>query len=649
MRTNFVALILVMAGAMAQAEVRLAHVFTDHMVLQRHQSIHVWGSARQGETVHVALNHQSTHSTADGQGHWRAVLKAEAAGGPYVLTVRGDNTIHLKDVLVGDVWLASGQSNMELTVGQSNDAAREVAQSDWVLIRHIKVPKTVAFQPAADIGESAWQVSSPANTGEFSAAGYFFARKLQQELGVPIGIINASWGGSNIETWLSPIALAARPEFALASMPADATEYGARYRHRMTTLIARWQSGIPVEAGSTKGWKEPDFDDRAWATLRAPLYWEDQGLEELDGVVWHRRVIELTPEQAASAATLQLGMIDDCDETYVNGQRVGDTCGWETPRRYGVPACLLKPGNNLVAVRVTDTGGGGGFHGEASAMRLQTGADSVTLAGDWKARVESISSKDQIAPNDLPTLLFNSMVSPLTGFPIRGVLWYQGESNVPRARQYAQTFPLLIQDWRQQWQQPRLPFYFVQLASFLPLDRNSLVGSRWAELRDAQRQALKLPGTGMVVATDIGNANDIHPRNKQGVGLRLALHALKNEYGQKQLVASGPQYQSIRVRGSQVEVSFSEVGHGLVTARSGATLRGFAVADHRRQFLPARARIQGNKVIVSHSAVAHPKAVRYGWVDNPEESNLFNRNGLPASPFRSDDWPGLTDQMKYHY
>jgi sialate O-acetylesterase len=588
-------------------------------------------------------------TTADAQGHWRAVLKAEAAGGPYTLKIQGDNLLVLNDVMVGDVWLASGQSNMELTVGQSDNAQREVAQSNFPLIRHVKIPKAVAFQPAADIGASNWSVSSPENTGEFSAAGYFFARKLQQELGVPIGIINASWGGTNIETWLSSDALARQPELALTPLPTDAAQYNTRYRERMMATVARWQGAGPVETGATETWKEIDFDDSTWPTLLASQNWEEQGLEDLDGVVWYRRAFALTPEQAASDASLQLGMIDDCDETYVNGQRVGGLCGWDTPRRYAVPAGLLKAGKNMLAVRVTDTGGGGGFHGERSAMRLQWRADSIALAGSWKARVENLMDKGQPGPNDLPMLSFNAMLRPLTDFPIRGVIWYQGESNVPRAAQYAQTFPLLIADWRAQWHQPRMPFYFVQLASFQPLERNSLAGSPWAELRDAQRQTATLAGTGMVVATDVGNANDIHPRNKQAIGLRLALQALKGEYGKKNIAANGPIYRALRVHGSQLELSFSELGGGLVAAGSDGVLRGFAVADDGRQFRSAQARIQGNMVIVSHPDIKHPTVVRYGWLDNPEQSNLFNRSGLPASPFRTDDWPWLTEGVKYRY
>ncbi|MDP2367393.1 sialate O-acetylesterase [Rhodoferax sp.] len=642
------ALVLGSAWSCGHAEVRLAHIFSDHLVLQRHQPIHVWGWANRGELVQVELNGQSNRTIADEKGRWRAVLKAEAAGGPHRLVVKADNTITLNDVLIGDVWLAAGQSNMEWPVAQSNDAAVEVAQSDWPLVRHIKVTNTIAFQTQADIGGSGWNVSRPENTGSFSAVGYFFARKLHQEIGVPVGIINVAWGGTNIETWLSPAVLAARPDFSMSSMPADAKVFKARYQDRMRALVQRWQAGVPYGSDSTAAWPEPDFDDRAWPHLNTARYWEVQGLEDLDGVVWYRRMVELSSGQAASAATLHLGMIDDCDETYVNGQPVGNTCGWDTHRRYGVPAGLLRPGHNVVAVRVTDHGGGGGFHGAAGHMALQTAAGTMALSGDWRARVERVSDKEQLAPNDLPTLAFNAMVHPLTDFPIRGVLWYQGESNVPRAEQYAQIFRWLIEDWRQQWKRPAMPFYFVQLASFLPLERNRRAESTWAELRDAQRQALKLRGTGMVVTTDVGNANDIHPRNKQAVGTRLALHALKNEYGKK-LVASGPLYHSMRVHGRQVEISFSEVGGGLVIGGDHATLRGFVIADERRQFLPAKARIRANRVTVSHPDILRPMAVRFGWVDNPEENNLFNREGLPASPFRTDQWPGLTDGVRYQY
>jgi sialate O-acetylesterase len=537
---------------------------------------------------------------------------------------------------------------MGISVEGCNDAAAEIAKSDYPLIRQFEVPSTIAFKPADDIGEAAWKVSGPANTGAFSAVGYYFARKLYQELGIPVGIINTSKGGSNIETWISSEALTAWPEFGMKDLPADAAQFPARYHARMTGLLAKWQPGLPEADGSTSTWKEPGFDDSAWPTLYAPKCWEEQGLEDLDGVVWYRRTIDLTPEQAASEAVLNLGTIDDCDETYLNGRLIGETCVWDTVRSYSVPPGLLKPGRNVVAVRVTDTQLGGGFYGKDDSLTLKLGSGSLPLAGDWKARVESFLAAKQPGFNDLPTLLFNTMLHPITDFPVRGVVWYQGESNVPRAAQYVHAFQRMIADWRQRWAQPRLPFYFVQLASFLPLEMNDINGSIWAELRDAQRQALSLPDTGMVVATDIGDAKDIHPRNKQEVGRRLALHALKNQYGKK-INASGPLYRSMRVLDGQIELSFTEVGSGLVAAKGRAALRGFAVADERQKFLPAQARIVGDKVIVSSPGIPNPTAVRYGWVDNPEEGDLFNNDGLPASPFRTDDWPWRTEGKKYQY
>lgn len=632
------------------AEVRLPQFYGDHMVLQRQRPIPVWGWATPGEKVRVSFHGQKRSAVANETGRWRVLLRPESAGGPYDLQVQGENVLTLRDVLVGDVWLGSGQSNMEWSVGDSMDAAREIAQSDYPLIRHIKVPKTIAWRPADDTAPAAWQISKPANVAAFGAVGYFFARHLHRQLGVPIGIVNASWGGSNLETWLSPQALLAQPELGGVNVPQDRQSYVARYRQRMSGAVERWQGRQWEVAKDVAQWKTADYDDQAWATLRVPQYWEEQGLDGFDGVVWYRRTFELTAEQLAAGASLELGRIDDCDESFVNGQALGATCQWDAQRRYPVPDGLLKPGKNVVAVRVTDTGAGGGFFGTADQVRLQTSAGSVPLSGLWRARVESLLDKGEPAPNDLPGLLFNAMIHPLTGMPIRGVIWYQGESNVPRAAQYVSSFQALIADWRQQWQQAQLPFYFVQLASFLPLDKNSWQGSTWAELRDAQRQALTLPATAMVVATDVGDANDIHPRNKQAVGQRLALSALRGSYGQTTLLASGPSYRTMRRRGDALELRFGDVGGGLrIAGKNGAPLQGFAIAGADQKFVPARARLVGDKVLVSSPDVPHPQAVRYGWLDNPEQANLINRAGLPASPFRTDSWPWLTQSAKYAF
>lgn len=629
-------------------QVELAGIFGDHMVLQRGAPLRIWGRAPVGERVQVLFRGEGKTALADRQGHWQVFLRAAPAGGPHQLTVRGRNTLRLSDVLVGDVWVCAGQSNMEWTVGQSLDAGREVASANYPQIRHVKIAHRVSLQPMDDIEPTAWKVSSPTTTAEFSAAGYFFARKLQQELHVPIGLVNASWGGTHAETWISRAALARDPDFAplIAAFPDTMPAWLQQQAGRSQVQIARWQPGLEDPLDDSAHWSAPGLDDSRWPSLVVPRYWEKQGLEDFDGHVWYRRTVELDTVQAAQNASLHLGAIDDCDETWVNGHRLGGLCAWDQPRSYALPPGLLRAGSNVIAVRVTDTGGGGGFHGNAARVRLELGNTSLPLEGLWKARIESALVKEQPQPNDLPTLLFNGMVRPITPLRIRGVVWYQGESNVTRAVQYASTFKRLITDWRSQWGQGDFPFYFVQLAAFLPLKDNTLTGSPWAELRDAQRQALALPHTGMVVATDIGDANDIHPRNKQEVGLRLALVALRQDY-HRTVIGEGPSLRSMKVSGKQAVLRFRNAPAGPVARGTDGTLNGFAIAGIDGQFRPAQARVEGDRVHVSSVDVPEPRHVRFGWVDNPQQDNLYNRAGLPASPFRTDALPLTTHGVKF--
>jgi sialate O-acetylesterase len=644
--------------ATAAAEARLAGIFGEHMVLQRQAPVPVWGTALAGEAVRVTLHGRTRATRAGADGRWQVELPAVPAGGPYTLRVQATHTLELKDVLVGDVWLCAGQSNMEWPLAQSQGAAAELAAASHPTIRHLKIAHRASLAPQADIEPAPWQPSTPASAGQFSAVAYFFAVHLQKQLGaaaVPIGLVNASWGGSHIETWTSRSAALADPVLAsvVGAMPGDDAGFVKLHAQRERAAIQRWQGDLPLPAGDTltdvkAAWSAPALDDAAWPTLNAPQVWEEQGLPTFDGALWLRREVLLTPEQAAGAAQLQLGMIDDCDETWVNGQRVGGLCPWDAQRRYTLATGVLHAGRNLIAVRVVDTGGGGGFHGEPAAMRLDTAAGSLPLHGPWKARVEAPLTKTAPGFNDLPTLLFNGMLQPLTPLRLRGVLWYQGESNVPRAARYAQDLQRLITDWRAQWHQPRLPILYVQLAAFLPLERNTLRGSAWAELRDAQRQALALPATGMVVATDVGDAKDIHPRRKREVGERLAALALRQAYGRKGVVASGPRYRGLDDQAEgRIALRFDELGNarsgGLAVRGGGNSLAGFAIAGADQRFMPARARVEGRRVVVWSPLVEAPVAVRYGWVDNPEQATLINRAGLPASPFRTDRWPLLTE------
>lgn len=634
-------------AAAAQAEVKLAQVFGEHMVLQREQPIRIWGWATPGQTLAVEFAGSKATVRVPTGGRWEARLPALKAGGPYRLTVAGDQRIELNDVLIGDVWLLSGQSNMEWTLSSSDSAAQEIASPQEASLRHLRVPLRASLKPEADIAPASWAVAEAGKVGEFSAIGYHFARQMQVAQGVPIGLVNTAWGGSHLETWVRREVALRDPDLSAAvrALPADEAAFTAARRAEIDAVLKRWQPGLALGA-DTSGWSAASEVDKDWPTLQAPGVWEGQGLPGLDGVVWLRKRVELSAAQAAGAASLHLAKVDDCDEVWVNGQRVGGQCGYDQPRRYELPAGVLRAGANWVAVKVTDNGGGGGFHGDAAAMRLDTPAGAVSLAGAWRARVAEVSGTTGPTANDAPTLAHNGLIAPLQGLSFRGVLWYQGESNTGRAAAYAGGFQRLIQDWRLQFQQPQLPFFFVQLASYLPLQNNRIGEGGWAELREAQRQALVLPHTGMAVATDVGDANDIHPRNKRTVGQRLAALAL-HDAGLRPVPASGPVLAGSEVRGNELRLRFSATAGGLRTAHPGEALRGFALAGADRRFVPATARIEGDVVVLSSPQVKAPLAARYGWVDNPSESNLVGGDGLPASPTRSDDWPLPSLGKKY--
>lgn len=651
MTTMNKALCLISLGLLAtaaHAEVRLAHVFGEHMVLQRDQPIRLWGWATPGQTLAVELAGSKASVKVPAGGRWEAKLPALKAGGPHRLTVAGDQRVELKDVLIGDVWLLGGQSNMEWPLSATDTAAAEIAGPQNASLRHLRVPLRASLQAEADIAPASWAVAEPGNVGDFSAVGYHFARHMQLVQGVPIGLVNTAWGGSHLETWARREVALRDPELAGAvrALPADAAAFTQARRQATEAVLKRWQPGLAWQGVDASGWSAASDIEKDWPTLQAPGVWEGQGLPGLDGVVWLRKRVELNAAQAAGTASLHLAKVDDCDEVWVNGQRVGGQCGYDQPRQYAVPAGVLRAGPNWIAVRVTDTGGGGGFHGDAAALRLDTPAGAVSLAGAWRGRVAEVGGTAGPTANDAPTLAHNGLIAPLHGLSFKGVLWYQGESNTGRAAAYAGGFQRLIQDWRVQFQQPQLPFFFVQLASYLPLKNNQLGQGGWAELREAQRQALALPHTGMAVATDVGDADDIHPRNKRTLGERLAGLAL-HDLGLRAQPASGPRLAATELRGAELRLRFTATGSGLRTAKAGEALRGFALAGADRRFVPATARIEGDVVVLSSPQVAAPVAARYGWVDNPSESNLVGGDGLPASPLRSDDWPLPSQGKRY--
>lgn len=500
-------LCLLAAATSAGGDVKLPAVIGDNMVLQRHQRVPIWGTADPGEKVTVTFAGQHVTATAKPDGRWVLRLTALAAGGPYEMTVTGKNTVRLQNVLVGEVWVCSGQSNMAFSVQGSNNAQEEIAGAEYPMIRLLTVPRVPASEPVSDI-EAQWVVCSPQTVPGFSAVGYFFGRELHKELGVPVGLINTSWGGTPAESWTTRPTLEEDPEFV--------------------PIVERWNQA------------RENYPEQKQKHEEALAKWKGEA------------------EKAKAE-------------------------GKQPPRQPSPPLFERKQYE--------------------------------------------------------PASLYNGMIAPLIPYAIKGAIWYQGESNAGRAYQYRSLFSAMIRDWRLQWGQGAFPFLFVQLANFMAREPEP-AESAWAELREAQAMALRLPKTGQAVIIDIGEADDIHPKNKQDVGYRLALNALAIAYG-RDIVYCGPTFRSMELEGDRIRLHFDHVGGGLI-ARDGGPLKGFAIAGEDREFVWADAVIEGDIVVVRSGDVPHPVAARYAWANNPD-CNLYNREGLPASPFRTDRWPGVTE------
>ena len=662
----FGALVLVLLAACSTsmfAEVRVPSVIGDNMVLQQGMKVRIWGTASAGERVAVSFNSRTAQTTADQNGRWQTFIGPFKGGGPFVLTIRGANALTFKNVLVGEVWICSGQSNMEFPLVNAKGGAEAAAQANYPEIHLFTVDKSTAASPLDNV-KGRWVVTTPDQVGQFSAVGYFFGRELYQRLKIPIGLIHTSWGGTPAEAWTSYEGLAANPELkpiidryqeSLKSLPQRQQDY--------ERALAQWEEkniyADPGNKGETLGYADPAFNTTDWKKMNLPQYIETAGLN-IDGAVWFRKEVDLPTGWAGKDLVLNLTAIDDYDTTYFNGTRVGGVGketpnSYMTPRRYAIPASLVRAGRNVIAVRVFDAAGEGGFGGLGQMTLAPPGAkqnDAFKLDGAWEYKVELAlepkrpdwGSRPQApGPNNQnsPSVLYNAMIAPLTPYAIRGVIWYQGESNAGRAYQYRTLFPLMIRDWRKAWSEGDFPFYFVQLANWQPA-KSEPSESEWAELREAQTMTLRQPHTGMAVIIDIGDPNDIHPRNKLDVGHRLAVWALADTYRQK-VESSGPLFQSYSIEGDKVQIRFTHSG-GLKT-KDGQAPKGFAIAGADRKFIWADARIDGETIVVSSRNVPRPVAVRYAWADNPSV-NLYNGANLPASPFRTDDWTGLTAQRK---
>lgn len=661
-----VLLFLFLSAACGREEqgIELPSIIGDNMLLQQNADVKLWGKAGAGETVVVTAGWQAEgRAVAGDDGKWTVQLKTPEAGGPYDITVTGKKSaITITNVLIGEVWVCSGQSNMEMPLAgwPPNDtvmhSASTIASAGFPEIRLFSVARRVSGEPL-DYCTGKWEVCSPSTVSPFSATGYFFGRKLHEDLKVPVGLIASSWGGTPAEAWISAGSLEKAGEF---TDEIKEIQESAPLLQEYQKWLESHRQVVADKAGEDQ-WKDldfkdaaapmPDFDDSQWQAMNLPALFET-ATGDFDGAVWFRKTIELPGEMAGRDLSLMLGPIDDMDRTYFNGELVGshEISGvYQVPREYNVPGKLVKEGTNTIAVRVIDNQGGGGLWAIPGVMKIAvTGSPvpSVSLDGEWKFQPVAELSGNKFYVFDLsgneyqktkrpkaigsstPTSLFNGMISPLLDYTIKGAIWYQGESNVGRHEQYSEIFPLMIENWREAWGIKDFPFYFVQIAPYV---YGGVDSTESAFLREAQEAALKLPNTGMAVTLDIATVMNIHPPFKKEVGERLANLALAKEYG-RDVVSQGPEFKSMNVEGRRIRVSFDNTGGGLAAGERGLT--EFEIAGADGKYHEADARIKGEEVVVSSSRVSNPVSVRYCW-RNGAEASLFGKSGLPANQFRS--------------
>jgi len=635
-----------------QAQVRLPRLVRDSMVLQRDRELTIWGWAAPGEKVSVRFNNKRFRAVATAEGKWRLLMPAMKAGGPYTMQIDAANHITLKEILVGDVWLCSGQSNMEWTVKQADNFAQEKRDADYPQIRHFFVDHTVEMEPQADLKRGEWKSASAETIGDFTAVGFFFAREVYKKLKIPVGLVHSSWGGSQIEGWISREGMVSSDVLADygRNLPENWAEADALLERNIKKIALGDAERNPTLEDEKK-YTEAGYDFSRWHTGGNPIgQWDWKGIWAWRGNGYMARSVEIPESFVGQDVTLGLAGYHGYIEIYFNGKMLYK--GTVTGGKMNFPMLkeFWKVGENRIVLKmnkaVEPAWFGLGLMGLADDVYLATQNEKIPLGNsDWKL-MPAFAEKHEYAhsSNNVGTAIYNGMIAPLVPFAMRGVLWYQGESNAGRSFQYRETFPLMITDWRKKWND-EFYFYFVQLSSF-GANQSSNQGSGWAELREAQTMTLSLPKTGMAVTTDIGNANDIHPTNKQDVGKRLAATALKQIYG-VDMPFSSALFDAVKFENGKALVSFKFVYDGLTAKDKFGYVRGFEIAGADRKFFYAKAEIVGDKVLVSSEMVKKPVAVRYAWADAPTDANLYNSAGFPVSPFRSDDWPGVTVNSKF--
>lgn len=630
------ALLVCLAPMSTLANVSLPHVLSDNMLVQREALVPIWGNADPKEEVHVIANGQNLTECADEDGRWSVSLSALPAGGPYEIEVQGEgNQIVLHNVMSGDLWICSGQSNMETPISRvAENFPQELATSANANIRLFTAPCSYNFKaPQEDYPSGKWQQAAPDTLQNFSATGYFFARYLEEETGVPVGIINVSNGGSPIAAWLSESSLAKFPDFLEEATRWKSDALIEETEARNCEINAQWYGELNrKDPGLKPGaeWFRNDASTQGWKAISIPSSFEEQGLGG-NGTIWLRKEVNVPADMAAQAGLLRLGNIVQADTAWINGQQVGNTTYEYPPRRYPIPAGVLKEGRNVVTIRVTCNSGSGASFVLDKPYQIEAAGQVVDLKGSWNAMrgAETGPIEPTVFVRWKPLGLHNGMYGPISRLHVKGVVWYQGESDTWQPKRYGELLQALVADWRSMWGD--VPVLIQQLPNFMEPSTGPME-SNWAQMRETQRVASEeIPNTALSVAIDLGEWNDIHPWNKKEVGYRLSLAALNLAYGQS-IVASGPSLSGLCVCKDKVVVSFTNVGGGLV-ALGGEPLEQFTLAGADGVFHAAKARICGDTVVVWSDAVPEPVQVRYAWANNPQGANLYNAEGLPASPF----------------
>ncbi|SEI43434.1 sialate O-acetylesterase [Dyadobacter koreensis] len=648
--------LLLISGTSSFAQLKLARLFSDHVVLQRQKQIPVWGWAKPKETVTVTLAGQTLKAKADASGKWLVRFSPLEAGGPYQMNVSGSSgKVSVEDILIGEVWLCSGQSNMEFKVQQADNFSEEKKNADFPKIRHFNVDHEVTMDVQKDLKNGSWQIASPETVGNFTAIGFFFARELFQKLNVPIGILHSSWGGSQIEGWISKEGMLSSEELKnyANNLPKSWKEADSQLDRKLRKQLFK-DSQINPSAEDEAKYQEPGYDFSKWTKTDNPIgQWDWKGIWAFRGNGYMARTIFVPADLVARKTVLGLAENDSHNAIFINGKLIKEGI-LKGVRKIEIPENIWRAGDNSLVIKfgnMIDTPWYGlGLRGSSDDLYVGTDKQKISIAKDWFLMPSFADNHSYVhSSNNVGTTIYNAMIAPLVPFAIRGNLWYQGEANTGRAFQYRQSFPLMIHDWRNKWAVNGKPgdesFYFVQLSSYGP-DQDSNKGSSWAELREAQTMTLELPKTGMAVTTDVGNAKDIHPTNKQDVAHRLATNALKLDYGQN-IEYSSPLYDTVTFSEGKATISFKFAGSGLVVKDKYGYLKGFEIAGEDRIFYYAKAEILGNTVIVYHPKGVKPTSVRYAWSDAPVEANLYNSEDFPASPFRTDNWPGITIGKKF--